>query len=72
MDAISSGVLHGAASMVDGMIQRFRAQLGEEMTVYLTGQYIDLVAERMQEQTVKEPHLALMGLQKIWEKNKKA
>ena len=33
MDSISSGVLYGAASMVDGMIQRLREQLGEKNVV---------------------------------------
>ena len=71
MDSISSGVLYGAASMVDGMIQRLREQLGEEPTVYLTGPDAPYVADLMREKTVREPHLALMGLRKIWEKNKK-
>lgn len=71
MDAISSGVLYGAACMVDGMIGRLRTQLGEELTVYLTGPYADMVAGLMQETVTEEPYLALMGLQKIWEKNKK-
>lgn len=71
MDSLSSGVLYGAASMVDGMIQRLREQLGEELTVYLTGPDAPYVADLMKEETVREPHLALMGLRKIWEKNKK-
>ena len=71
MDSISSGVLYGAASMVDGMIQRLREQLGEDLTVYLTGPDAPYVADLMREKTVQEPYLALMGLRKIWEKNKK-
>ncbi|MGN1014906.1 MAG: type III pantothenate kinase [Butyricicoccus sp.] len=70
-DAIRSGVLCGAASMVDGMVRRMRAQLGDGMTVYLTGQDADAVGELMEETACQEPSFALMGLQKIWERNKK-
>lgn len=71
VDAIRSGVLNGTASMVDGMILRLREQLGEPLTVYLTGTYADEIAPLLREQTEEEEYLALMGLQKIWEKNKK-
>ena len=71
MDAICSGVLNGAASLTDGMIDRMREQLGQPLTVYLTGQYAGQIAPLMREQVEAEPYLALMGLQKIWERNKK-
>ncbi len=71
MDALRSGILNGAASMTDGMIGRMRELLGEPMMVYLTGHYAGMIQPLMREKVQSEPHLALMGLQKIWERNKK-
>ncbi len=71
MDAIRSGILYGAASLTDGMIDRMREQLGQPLTVYLTGHYAAQIAPLMREPVEAEPYLALMGLQKIWERNKK-
>ncbi len=70
-DAIGSGVLNGTAAMTDGMIARMNEQLGAAATVYLTGQYAAQIAPLMKERAEVEEHLALMGLQKIWERNKK-
>lgn len=69
VDAMTSGVLYGAASMLDGMIARFRAQLGENLTVYLTGADAELVAPLMQEHTERRDDMVLYGLHRIWHKN---
>ncbi len=69
VDAMASGVLNGAASMIDGMIVRCREQLGEELTVYLTGTDAKLIAGRMREQVEHRDNMVLYGLQRIWLKN---
>ena len=37
IDCMKSGVLYGTASMLDGMIDRYKAELGEDLTVIATG-----------------------------------
>ena len=71
VDAMTSGVLNGAASMVDGMISRFREQLGEDLTVYLTGANANLVCGRMKEHVHHVDNMILYGLYRIWTKNRK-
>ena len=36
IDCMKSGVQYGTASMLDGMIDRYRAELGEDLTVIAT------------------------------------
>ncbi|MGM9629694.1 type III pantothenate kinase [Butyricicoccus sp.] len=71
VDAMASGVLNGAASMVDGMIGRCREQLGDGLTVYLTGTDAPLIAGRMREQVRHMDDMVLYGLYRIWLKNRK-
>ena len=69
VDAMTSGALYGAASMMDGMTARFREQLGENLTVYLTGADAELIAPLMREQVKCREYMVLYGLQHIWNKN---
>ena len=71
VDAMASGVLHGAASMVDGMIAKCRQQLGDNLTVYLTGTEAPMAAAYMQEKVQRMDDMVLYGLYRIWTKNRK-
>ncbi len=71
VDAMASGVLFGAASMVDGMIAKFREQLGDTLTVYLTGTDAPLVATKMGESVHRIDDMILHGLYRIWIKNRR-
>lgn len=71
VDAMASGVLNGAASMIDGMIDRCREQLGEDLTVYLTGMDAPLVMGRMREHVRHIDDMVLYGLHRIWLKNRR-
>ena len=68
---MASGVLHGAASMVDGMIAKCRQQLGDNLTVYLTGTEAPMAAAYMQEKVQRMDDMVLYGLYRIWTKNRK-
>ncbi|MCD8357145.1 MAG: type III pantothenate kinase [Clostridia bacterium] len=70
VDSMASGVLHGAASMVDGMIGKCREQLGDNLTVYLTGTDAPLVADYMRETVQRIDDMVLYGLYRIWTKNR--
>jgi type III pantothenate kinase len=67
--AMQSGLLFGYVSMVDGMVARFRAELGPEMKVIATGGLAGLVAKETPVIQIHAPWLTLDGLRIIWELN---
>jgi type III pantothenate kinase len=67
--AMQSGLLFGYVSMVEGMVARFRAELGPEMKVIATGGLAGLVAAETSVIQIHAPWLTLDGLRIIWELN---
>lgn len=67
--AMQSGLLFGSVSMVEGMVQRFRAELGDDMKVIATGGLAEVVARETKVIDVLAPWLTLDGLRIIWEMN---
>jgi type III pantothenate kinase len=70
VDSMRSGVLFGYVSLVEGMVARFRRELGPEMRVIATGGLGRVIA---QETTVIEhvdPWLTLKGLKLIYQLNR--
>ena len=70
VDAMRVGALYGAAAMVDGMIGRFAAALGQQPQVIVTGSHAPLVMHFLQAPYEHDPCLALDGLHLIWKKNR--
>jgi type III pantothenate kinase len=68
--AMQSGLLFGYVSMVEGMVNRFRAELGSDMKVVATGGLAEVVAKETKVIDVIAPWLTLEGLRLIWELNK--
>ena len=68
--SMQSGILYGYVGLVEGMVARFRAELGNEMKVIGTGGYLDLLARETQVFDVLAPSLTLEGLRLIWEMNR--
>ncbi len=69
VDAMRSGVLLGQASMLDGMISRYREILGEDMTVIATGGIANSIIRHCKEKVIYDENLLLDGLRAIYEKN---
>lgn len=67
--AMQAGLLFGYVSMVEGMVARFRAELGEDMQVIATGGLVEIVARETQVIQHIAPWLTLDGLRIIWELN---
>jgi len=67
--AIQSGLLFGYVGLVEGMVARFRKELGPEMKVIGTGGLVDLIAAETDVIQIKAPWLTLDGLRLIWEMN---
>ncbi len=68
--AMQSGLLFGYVSMVEGMVERFRAELGPEMKVIATGGLAEIVAKETKVIQHIAPWLTLDGLRILWELNR--
>jgi type III pantothenate kinase len=68
--AIQSGMVFGYAGLVEGMVARFRKELGPGTKVIGTGGLVDLVAAETSVIEILAPWLTLEGLRIIWELNR--
>jgi type III pantothenate kinase len=67
--AMQSGLLYGYVSMVEGMVTRFRSELGSDMKVVATGGLAEVIAKETDVIDIISPWLTLEGLRIIWELN---
>jgi type III pantothenate kinase len=67
--AMQSGLLFGYVSMVEGMVARFRSELGSDMKVIATGGLAEVVAKETDVVDIIAPWLTLDGLRIIWDLN---
>jgi type III pantothenate kinase len=67
--AMQSGLLFGYVAMVEGMVDRFRVELGPTMKVIATGGLAEIVAHETSVIQILAPWLTLDGLRIIWEIN---
>jgi type III pantothenate kinase len=68
--SLQSGLLYGYVGLVEGMVTRFRAELGPEMKTIGTGALIELIAKETKSIDIVEPWLALQGLKVIYDLNR--
>jgi type III pantothenate kinase len=69
--ALQSGIVHGYAALVEGMVSRFRAEmLAPDCPVIATGGHAALIASETDCITAVEPLLTLEGLRIIAEQNR--
>jgi type III pantothenate kinase len=67
---IQSGLLYGTVGLVEGLVARFRQELGPEMRVIATGGLAELVARETSIFDAVDPWLTLEGLRLIHEMNR--
>jgi len=68
-EALQSGTLYGYAASVDGMVDRFRQQLGEEAVVVATGGLADVIAPVASRIDHVDAFLTLHGLRLVYFRN---
>lgn len=69
VEALQSGMIYGVVGQVDGLVRRIRAELGAEATAIATGGLAQLVLKESETLQHHEPHLTLIGLRLVFEKN---
>lgn len=67
--AMQAGLLFGYVSMVEGMVERFRKELGVEMKVIATGGLAAIIAQETDVIQIIAPWLTLEGLRILWDLN---
>lgn len=70
VQSIQSGLLFGYVGLVEGMVARFRAELGPDMRVVATGGLAALIARETPVIEIVDPWLTLHGLRIIYELNR--
>lgn len=69
VECLQSGIIFGTADMIDGMIDRFSAQLGEPATIVATGGLSFYITGVCKHKIIFDPDLLLYGLKSIYDKN---
>lgn len=69
--AMQSGLLFGYVALVEGMIARFRKELGENMKTIATGGLAEIITRETDVIQIVNPWLTLEGLRMLWEMNQK-
>ncbi len=68
--ALQSGLLFGYVGLIEGMVERFKRELGGGATVVGTGGWAELIARETTVIDVVAPDLTLQGLRLIYEANR--
>ena len=71
VDCMRSGVVFGNAAMIDGMIDLFSDELGEDYPIYATGGLSETIIKHCKHGITLDSDLVLKGLNIIYNKNKK-
>lgn len=70
VSALQSGILFGFVGLIEGMVGRFKKELGEDTRVIATGGWADVLARETAVVDVVDPNLTLTGLRLIYEANR--
>lgn len=70
IDSMQSGVMFGAAAMLDGMLDRMEAEMGEAVTVVATGEIARYVTPLCRRTMVYDKDLLLKGLAHLYDLNR--
>ena len=68
VESMQSGAVYGYTAVVDGVVERIRAEIGDA-DVVATGALAELMAPFVKSVQHVEPWLTLQGLRLIFEKN---
>lgn len=69
IECMKSGIVHGNASCIDGMIERIEEEIGEKATVLATGGLAKVIVPHCRHDIIIDDGLLLKGLVLIYRKN---
>jgi len=69
-DCIRSGLIYGNACMLDGLIAKFEAEIGEKCSVVATGGYCEIIIPYCEKDIAVNKGLVSEGLRLIYEMNR--
>ena len=72
IECMRSGVMLGAASMIDGLVERMEQELGSKTQVILTGRIAKFIAPLCRTPLIYDSDLTLKGLAVLYRENSKA
>jgi type III pantothenate kinase len=67
--AMQSGILFGYAELIEGMVRRFKAEIGEDAWVIGTGGWSHMMSELTHVFNQVDENLSLQGLRQLYELN---
>ena len=70
VDCMRSGAVFGTAAMIDGLIDRMEAELGQPCTVVATGGLASSITPYCRREIVCDDDLLLKGMWVLYEKNR--
>lgn len=68
-ECLQSGVIFGAASLIEGMASRMEEELGRKLTLVLTGGGAAYLNSLITREHVTDPYLLMRGLAELYQKN---
>lgn len=68
-ESMQSGLVYGTAAMIDGLLEKITAELGEKPTVIATGGLSRDIIQHCKTNIIYSENLLLDGLRAIYEKN---
>lgn len=71
-ESMRSGIIYGAAAMLDGLLAGIDGELGQPVTVVATGTWAETVVPHCRREGIRiDPDLMHKGLWLIWKKNQR-
>lgn len=70
IDCMKSGIIHGNAACIDGMVSRIERELGQKATILATGGLAKKIVPYCEQEIIIDDELLLKGLRLIYNKNK--
>ena len=69
IDCMKSGIINGNVCLIDGLIDKIKAELGSEFVVIATGGLSKLIIKHSRHEIIYDENLLLKGLYYIYQKN---
>lgn len=70
-DCMKSGIIYSSAAAIDGIVDRMKEELGEELTVIATGGLAKKIVPFCRRKVILDDDLLLKGLEILYRKNEK-